>query len=72
MAIIGVTFMEFKVALVTVNVVARDTPLYVAEMTLLPAATDVANPLKPDTLFIVAMAGLAESQVTNPVMFWAV
>lgn len=56
----GVTAMETSVAAVTVNEVEPDTPLKVAVMVLVPAATALANP----AVLMVATLVVPEVQVT--------
>src|SRR5579863_1332887 len=60
----GATFKPTATAVPTVRVVCPITPLRVAEIADVPLATAVA---KPDAL-IVAVAAVAEAQVTCPVM----
>jgi len=58
--------MDFNVAAVTVSVVLPEMLPEVAEMALLPTATPVASPAE----LIDATAGVADAQVTEPVMFF--
>ena len=60
---VGVTAMDTRVALVTVNVVAPAIVPDVAVMVLLPAATGVASPWEPAALLIVATPVPDELQV---------
>ena len=55
---------------VTVNFVVLKTPLKLAVIVAVPAASDVANPLEPEMLLIVATAVLSELQVAEVVMFF--
>ena len=45
-------------------------PLAVAVMLLVPTVAEVARPLVPEALLIVATAGVADAQVTAVVKFW--
>jgi hypothetical protein len=65
----GVTAMDFRVALVTVNVVVPEKLPAVAVIVLLPTAAGVANPLEPAALLTVATPRLEELQVTLAVRF---
>ena len=66
----GVTAMDTKVALVTVNVVFPDTRPKVAVITEVPGMIPVARPLVAVPLaFRVATAGVAELQMTVDVRF---
>ena len=71
-AVRGVTEIDASVAAVMVRVVEPamfpDVAVIVAE----PTATEVARPLEPAALLIVAMAVLDELQVTAAVRFWVV
>ena len=62
----GVTAIDTSVAAVTVSVVLPLTAPIVAEMTVVPAATPVARPTDPAALEIVAVAVVADAQVTVP------
>jgi hypothetical protein len=62
----GVTAMDFSLAAVTVNVVLPEILPEVAEIVEPPTATAEA---RPDVL-MVAAAGVADAQVTEPVMFF--
>lgn len=64
----GVTAMETSSAASTVRVVLPVTEPEVAEMTLVPIAAVVARPLVPVVLLIVAVAIVAEAQVTELVI----
>ena len=68
----GVMAIDTKVALVTVKTVEPETLSSVAVIVLLPAATEVARPLKFAALLIVAMPVLEEPQVTDVVRFCVV
>lgn len=61
----GVTEMDCKVALLTISVVVPETLPDRAVIVLLPAATEVATPLKPVALLMVAVPVLEELQVTD-------
>ncbi len=65
----GVTAMDTKVAAVTVRVVEPDTLPDVAVIVVVPAAIDVARPLEPTALLIVATPVLEEPHVTAVVRF---
>lgn len=67
-ALVGVTAMEVRLALVTVRVAVEKTLPEVAVMIEVPAATPRARPGTPLTL-MVATAGLPEVHWTEPVMF---
>jgi hypothetical protein len=64
----GDTLIEERVIAFTVNVVFPLTPLRVAVIVELPAAIEVARPLEPLALLIVAVAVVPELQVTDEVM----
>jgi hypothetical protein len=59
-----------SVAAVTVRLVDPDTLPDVAVIVVEPDATDVADPLEPAALLIVATPVLDELQVTDTVRFW--
>ena len=59
----GVTAMDTSVAVVTVSVVDPDIPPDVAVTVVEPAAAEVANPLEPAALLIVAAPVFDELQV---------
>ena len=59
----GVTTIDMSVALVTVSVVLPCTAPTVAEMTLVPPATPLANPFESLAFEIVAAAVVADSHV---------
>ena len=61
--------MDTSVAGVTVRVVEFDKPPDVAVIVVEPAATGVANPLKPAALLMVATDAADELQVTVVVRF---
>ena len=63
------TAMDSSVAAVTFNVVEPETPAKVAVIVLLPAATEVAMPLKFAVLLISAAPVLEELQITDVVIF---
>ena len=65
----GVTLIDTKVALVTVNPVLPVTAPKAAEMVVEPTATEVARPFAPVTLLTVAMPALDEDHVTCAVRF---
>jgi hypothetical protein len=57
----------------TVKVTAGEVmPLTAAVMLLVPIVAEVARPLVPPALLIVATAGVADTQVTEVVKFWVV
>ena len=61
----GVTAIETNVADDTVKVSGAEVmPPMAAVMRLVPAATEVARPLEPAALLIVATDAVAEAQVT--------
>ena len=68
----GVTAMDTSVAVVTVSVVDPDIPPDVAVTVVEPAAAEVANPLEPAALLIVAAPVLDEFQVIAVVRFCVV
>jgi hypothetical protein len=63
----GVTTIEDSVAFVTVRVVVPETAPRVAVIAVEPAAADVASPLEPAALLIVATGKDDELHVTNAV-----
>jgi len=70
--LIGVTAIDASVAAVTVRVVEPDILPDVAVIVVEPAATEVANPLEPAALLMVATAAADEPQVTAVVRFCVV
>jgi hypothetical protein len=68
----GVTARDTSVAGVTVRVVDPERPPDVAVMVVEPAVTEVASPLDPDALLMVATAAAEEPQVTVVVRFCVV
>lgn len=64
----GVTAIDTSVAGVTVSVATPVTAPLVAEMTVVPVSTALARPLEPAALEIVAVAVVADPQVTLSVM----
>ena len=67
----GVIAIDTNVAGVTVKVTGAEVmPPMAAVMRLVPAATDVARPLKPATLLIIATEVVDDAQVTEVVIFW--
>ena len=61
----GVTAIETSLAADTVKVSGVEVmPPIAAVMPLVPAATELARPLEPAALLIVATDGVAEAQVT--------
>lgn len=64
----GVTTIEDSVALVTLSVVSPETVPRVALILVEPTATDVASPLEPAVLVIVATDTSEELHVTNDVI----
>ena len=67
LGLIGVTAIDDSVAFVTVSVVVPETPR-VAVIVVEPATTDVASPLEPAALLIVATAPAEELHVTTDVI----
>jgi hypothetical protein len=72
LGLVGVTAIEDRVAFVTVRVVVPETAPRVALIVVEPAATDVASPLEPAVLLIVATGTDEELHVTNDVIFCVV
>jgi hypothetical protein len=68
----GVTEIDVSVTAVTVRAVDPDMPPDVAAIVVVPAATEVAKPLEPDALLMVATPALEELQVTAFVRFCVV
>ncbi len=66
--LVGVTAMDLSVAELTIRVVEPEMLPEVAVMVAVPAATDVACPLEPAALLIVATDAADELQVTDVVM----
>jgi len=64
LGLVGVTDMDTSVAGVTVSVVDPDMLPDAAVIVVEPAATDVAKPLEPAALLIVATPPVNEPQVT--------
>ena len=64
--------MDTSVAAVTVSVVDPDVLPDVAVIVVVPAATDVARPLEPAALLMVATPAVNEFQVTDVVRFCVV
>jgi len=64
LGLVGVTAMDTSVAGVTVSVAVPETLPDVAVIVVEPAATDVALPLEPEALLMVATAILDDFQVT--------
>lgn len=69
LALAGVTAIDLSVTCVTVNVVMPDIFPDTAEISVVPAATDEANPLEPDTLPTVATEVMLDAHVTEGVRF---
>jgi hypothetical protein len=67
LGLVGVIAMETSVAVVMVSVADPEMLPDVALIVVEPAATDVASPLDPAALLIVATLVLEEFQVTAPV-----
>ena len=65
----GVTAMETSVVAVMVRVVEPEMLPDVARIVVDPAAADLARPLEPAALLIVATAVLEELQVADAVRF---
>ena len=68
LGLVGVTAIDDSVAFVTVSVVAPETVPKAAVIVVEPTATDVANPLKPAALLIVATVPSRELHVTCDVI----
>ncbi len=66
----GVTAIDTRLAAVTVSVVLPEMLPLVAEMVVLPTATELARPCEPAALLMVATAVVPEAQVTWVVRFW--
>ena len=64
--------MDTSVAVVTVNVVLPEISPDVAVIVVMPANSEVASPLKPAALLMVAIAGTEDVQVTDDVRFCVV
>ena len=64
LGLVGVTVRETSVAGVTVSIVDPETVPNAATIVVAPVATEVATPLDPAALLIVAMPGYDELQVT--------
>jgi hypothetical protein len=69
LGLVGVTAMDTSVAGVTVRVVEPDILPDFAVTVVEPVATEVANPLEPAALLMVATAAADELQVTAAVRF---
>ena len=65
----GVRDMDTSVALLTVSTLDPDMLPDVAEIAVVPAAIEVANPLAPAALLTTATAGTADCHVTEDVIF---
>ena len=65
----GVTATDTRVAEVTVKVVLPEMLPLVAEIVVLPGATELASPCEPAALLIVAILVLLEAQITCVVRF---
>jgi len=65
---VGVTAMDTSVAEVTVKEVVPEMLPDAAVIVVCPVATEVASPLEPEALLMVAMAVFEESQVTDLVI----
>jgi hypothetical protein len=65
LGVAGVTAIDTSLAADTVKLTGAEVvPLSAAVMALVPAATEVARPLEPEPLLIVATEDVAEAQVT--------
>ena len=71
LGLVGETWMETSVAVVTVSVVLPEIMPEVAVTVVEPAETEVANPFVP-ALLMVAMVPLDDVQVTEAVRSWVV
>ena len=70
LGLIDVTVIETNVAGDTVKVTGAEVmPPIAAVMLVVPAATEVARPLEPAALLIVATEVVADAQVTEVVKF---
>lgn len=67
--VIGITLTSAAVPLMTVSVVDPDTFPDIAVIVVLPVDTEVARPLEPEPLLIVATDGVDELQVADSVRF---
>ena len=72
LGLVGETAIEDSVAFVTVRVVVPETAPRVAVIVVEPAAADVASPLEPAALLIVATDTVEELHVTNDVIICVV
>jgi len=72
LGLVGVIAMDTSVAAVTVSVVDPDLLPDVAVIVVEPAVTDVAKPLEPAALLMVATPPADETQVTAVVRFCVV
>ena len=72
LGLVGVTAIEDSVAFVTFSVVVPETIPRAALIVVEPTATDVASPLEPAVLLIVATGTDEELHVTNDVIFCVV
>ena len=68
LGLVGVTAIDDSVAAVTVRVVVPETVPRVAVIVVEPTATDVASPLEPAALLIVATDPAEELHVTTNVI----
>jgi len=72
LGLIGVIAIDDRVAAVTVRMVVPETAPRVPVIVLEPTATDVASPLEPAALLIVATDPFEELHATNDVIFCVV
>jgi hypothetical protein len=72
LGLVGVTAIEDSVVFVTFSVVVPETVPRVAVIVVEPSATDVASPLEPAVLLIVAKDPVEELHVTDSVIFCVV
>ena len=68
LGLVGVTATDDSVAAVTVRVVVPETVPSVAVIVVDPTATDVASPLEPAALLIVATGAFEELHATKDVI----
>ena len=69
---VGVTEIDTSAAVVTVSVLLPETVPTAAVITVLPMPTELASPLVPAALLIVATPVVNELHVTWVVRFWVV
>ena len=72
LGLVGDTWIESSVAVVTVRSVMPEIPPSVAVIVIEPLSTEAANPLEPAMLLTVAIVLSDELHVTDSVTFWLV